>query len=268
MATTRAKRSDEPPVEPVRAKRFVSTQHEAPASPASVLTPEAPEVETGPLMSPRAAISGVVMGAAALLCFFIGAGFSGPGNVSKATAQQVSTLREQIKAVETKDEALPSAKDADRGLTDAQISADQVARFQNDYRSLTPAVAAAGGTIDDAKASGIRRNLVPYFAPTVDQASMQPWYLLAADKDVKPGASVPMSFRSGFEWVAQRPYLISENSNIEVTWLAMQNFGPEDQPRAVLAWVRADFELRTKTFSNLRSGTTTTGEALRQEVKQ
>src|SRR5437764_15310967 len=52
---------------------------------------------TGALMSRRAAIGGVSMGAAALLCFVLAAGFSEGGTaVSGETAQKVSALREQI----------------------------------------------------------------------------------------------------------------------------------------------------------------------------
>jgi hypothetical protein len=35
----------------------------------------------------------------------------------------------------------------------------------------------------------------------------------------------------------------------------------------VLAWARADYDMTRKSFSRVQTGTTTTGEALRQEVK-
>lgn len=223
----------------------------------------------GPPMSRRAAIGGVGMGAAALLCFVLGAGFSGSGEakVSGRTATEVSALQERIKAAETKQEALPETTDAERGLVLAQTSADAVAQLQNDCRHLAPEVAASGGKLNGTSAATTQRNLVPYFAPSVDQSALQPWYLLAADKDAPAGVGIPMSFDSGFEWVAQRPYLIDADSRVRVTWLAVESHPAEGQTPAVLAWARADYDLTRKTLFDVQSGATATGEALRLEVK-
>lgn len=220
-----------------------------------------------PSMSRRAAVAGVGMGAAALLCFVLTAGFShGEGTVSKATAQQVFERRERIQAVKTKTAALPSVKDAERALVTAQVSADQVAELQNDYRYLTPGVAAAGGKLDPDMSLATRRNLTPHFTSSVSQSALGPWFLLASDRDVPAGLGIPMSFNSGFEWVALRPYLVRDDSVVEVTWLAMQKRPAKGHPPEVLAWARAEFDSRHKTFSAVEIGTTATGEALRQEV--
>jgi hypothetical protein len=220
-------------------------------------------------MSRRAAIGGVSMGAAALLCLVLAAGFSGGGTaVSGETAQKVSALREQIQLARAKADALPAPKDAERGLVTAEDSADQIATLQNDYRHLTPSVAAAGGKLDANATSSTRRNLVPYFVPSVNQSALDPWYLLASDKDIPSGVGIPMSFDSGFTWVAQRPYTINDDGTARVTWLAVETRpAPGQTAAAVFAWARANFDLTRTTFSNVETGASTTGEALRLEVK-
>jgi hypothetical protein len=222
----------------------------------------------GVLMSRRAALAGVSMGAAALLCFVLAAGFSGNGSAASGeTAQEVSALRKQIQLAREKADGLPAPKDAERGLVTAQESADQIAQLQNDYRYLTPSVAAAGGKLDANATSSTRRNLVPYFVPSVNQSALGPWYLLAGDKDIPSGAGNPMSFASGFTWVAQRPYTINDDGTARVTWLAVDTRPAAGQAAAVFAWARATFDLTRKTFLSVETGATTAGEAMRLEVK-
>ncbi|MGI8306947.1 hypothetical protein [Saccharopolyspora hattusasensis] len=188
--------------------------------------------------------------------------------MSDETAQEeVFSLREQIQLAEAKTEALPGVKDVDRGLITAQISAGKIAELQNEYRHLTPNVAAADGKLDADATLSTRRNLTPYFTPSVDRSALEPWYLLASDKDVPKGVGIPMGFDSDFEWVAQRPYTINDDSTVRVTWLAVETRPAEGQTAAVLAWARADYDMTRKTFSNVETGTTVTGEALRLGVK-
>ncbi|MEU7315493.1 hypothetical protein [Streptomyces sp. NPDC007083] len=226
------------------------------------------DVPAGALMSRGAAVGGVSMGAAALLCFVLAAGFSGgEAGERKETAQDMFSLREQIKRAEAQAEALPEPKDADRGLVTAQSSAEEIAKLQNDYRHLSSDVAEAGGVIDEAAALSTRRNLTPFFAPSVDQSALDPWYLLASDTDTPEAVGIPLSFDSGFEWVAQRPYGVNADSTVTVTWLAVETRPGKDQTPAVLAWARADYDMTRKAFANVKTGTTATGEALRLKVK-
>ncbi|MFJ9900608.1 hypothetical protein ACIQPR_45505 [Streptomyces sp. NPDC091280] len=211
----------------------------------------------------RTLVAGVSMGVGALLCFALSAGFSGGQSaVSDTAAPEISSLQEQIRITEAKTAALPKADDAERGLTAALTAAGQVATLQNDYRYLTPSVAADGGTLDTTL-----RNLIPYFVPSVHQADLGPWYLLASDKDVAAGVGIPMSFNSGFAWAAQVPYLVNDDSTITVTWLAMETGTGAGEKPEVLAWARADYDLVRTAFVNIQTGTTVTGEALKQEVK-
>ncbi|WP_405824636.1 hypothetical protein OG705_30255 [Streptomyces sp. NBC_00838] len=190
--------------------------------------------------------------------------------MSDTAAPEISSLRERIRTTEAKTAALPRADDATRGLAAARTAAGQVAKLQNDYRYLTPGVAADGGTLAAAKSQPTLRNLIPYFAPSVHQTDLGPWYLLASDKDVAAGVGIPMSFNSGFEWVAEVPYLVNDDSTVSVTWLAMETRtvrkGAGERP-AVLAWARTDYDLVRKAFVNLQTGRTATGEALKQKVK-
>ncbi|WP_371793121.1 hypothetical protein OG285_32850 [Streptomyces sp. NBC_01471] len=260
MASTQ---NDESGESVVRKTRFVAT------SKSSHDGAEASEqvVPTGGLHK-RTIVAGVSMGAGTLLCFVLSAGFSGGQSaVSETAASEISTLQEQIRTTEAKAAGLPKVDDAERGLTAALTAAGQVAKFQNDYRFLTPRVAAAGGKLDAGTSQSTLRNLIPYFAPSVHQAGLGPWYLLASDKDVPAGAGVPMSFNSGFRWVAQVPYLVNADSTITVTWLAMETRTGAGEKPAVLAWARADYDLVRKAFLNIQTGTTVAGEALKQEVK-
>lgn len=268
MSSTQTEEKGEQAGKPAFVRRsFTSSQASTADSPQGASPEDGSPQEQGPLMSRRAAIGGVGMGAAALLCFVLGAGFSGgEATVSDKTATEVFALQERVKAAQTKEESLPEATDAERGLVLAQNSADAVAQLQNDYRHLAPDVAAAGGRLDGSTAT-TQRNLVPYFAPSVDQSALQPWYLLASDKDVPAGVGIPMSFESGFEWIAQRPYFIDSDSRVRVTWLAVETHPAKGQDPAVLAWARADYDLTRKTLFDVQSGTTATGEALRLEVK-
>ncbi|WP_424863106.1 hypothetical protein [Streptomyces sp. MMS24-I29] len=222
----------------------------------------------GALMSRTAAIGGVAMGAAALLCFVLATGFSGDETpVSDETSRQVFSLREQIRLAEAKAAALPDAKDAERALVMAQTSAGQVAALQNDYRNLAPRVAAADGRLGSDAMMTTRRNLIPYFAPSVGRDSLAPWYLLASDKDVPEGIGIPMSFDSGFHWSAQMPFTVNDDGTVPVTWLAVETQPAAEQTPVVLAWARADYDTTRKTFMNLETGITATGEELRLEVK-
>src|SRR5699024_10229815 len=262
MASTRIDES-EGRTEATRRRRFVSapsavTQNQTSSSGESIPAGQEEqdqEPEQGPLMSRRAAIGGVGMGAAALVCFVLGMGSGGPAGVSRETADEVFALQDEIRDVQITEETLPESKDADRGLVTAQTSADQIAKLQNQYRILTGDIAAAGGKIDQGAVQRIQRGLIPYFAPSVDQSALTPWYLLASDKDAPKGTGLAMSFDSGFRWVAQRPYLVSENSTVMVTWLAVQTHAPKGQEPAVLAWSRAEYDLVRKTFINLETGT-------------
>ncbi|MFD9867487.1 hypothetical protein ACFXI8_23685 [Streptomyces niveus] len=207
----------------------------------------------------------------ALLCFVLSAGFSdGQSAVSDATVPEISSLRERIRTTEARTVALPQPDDATRGLAAARTAAGQVAKLQNDYRYLTPGVAADSGTLVRAMSQPTLRNLIPYFAPSVHQTELGPWYLLAGDRDVAAGVGIPMSFNSGFEWVAEVPYLVNDDSTVTVTWLAIETrsvrTGAGERP-AVLAWARADYDLVRKAFVNIQTGRTVTGEALKQEVK-
>lgn len=247
----------------MRKTRFVATSA---SSQEGADTPAQTEPAGG--LRKRTLVAGVSMGVGALLCFVLSAGFSGGESaVSDRAAPEISSLREQIRITEAKTAALPKADDAERGLIAALTAAGQVVKLQNDYRYLTPSVAADGGTLVTATSQSTLRNLIPYFAPSVHQADLGPWYLLAGDKDVAAGVGIPMSFSSGFEWVAQVPYLVNDDSTITVTWLAMETRTGAGERPAVLAWARADYDLVRKAFVNIQTGTTATGEALRQEVK-
>lgn len=269
MASTQTEEKDEQAAKPAFVRRsFTSSGASTTESPEGTDGGTGRTQEQGPLMSRRAAISGVGMGAAALLCFVVGAGLSGgEATVSDKTAAEVFVLQERIKAAQTKEESLPAAKDAGRGLVLAQTSADSVAQLQDDYRHLAPEVSAAGGKLDGSSAATTQRNLVPYFAPSVDQSLLQPWYLLASDKDVSAGVGIPMSFDSGFTWIAQRPYFIDADSRVRVTWLAVESHPAQGQTPAVLAWARADYDLTRKTLFDVQTSTTAMGEALRLEVE-
>ncbi|MEU7156131.1 hypothetical protein AB0A98_06755 [Streptomyces chrestomyceticus] len=226
--------------------------------------------QTGPVggLRKHTLVTGVGMGAGALLCFVLSTGFSsGQSAVSYIAAPEVSSLQEQIRTVEARTAVLPKADDAERGLTAALTAAGQVAKLQNDYRFLTPGVAAADGKLDTATFQSTLHNLIPYFAPSVPQAELKPWYLLASDKAVPTGVGIPMSFHSGFEWVAQVPYLVNDDSTITVTWLALGTRAGASEKPATLAWARADYDLVREVFVRIQTGTTATGEALKQEVK-
>ena len=219
-------------------------------------------------MSRRAVIGGTGMAAAALVCLVLAAGLpSGKRQSSGAAAAQAPALQERIRAAQTREQSLPSAKDAERALVLAQTDAASVAQLQNDYRHLTPGVAAADGRLDTARVDDLRRNLVPYFATSTPSSALGPWYLLAGDKDVFTGIGIPLGFDSGFRWIAQRPYLIDVDGRVRVTWLAIEAHPAPDQTPAVLAWGSADYDVRRKVFVDLRTGTTATGEALRLEVR-
>lgn len=248
----------------VRKTRFFATSA---SSPERADTPEQTEPAGG--LCKRTLVACVSMSVGALLCFILSAGFSGGQRaVSDTAAPEISSLQEQIRITEAKTAALPKADDAERGLTAALTAAGQVAKLQNDYRYLTPSVAADGGKLDTATSQSTLRNLIPYFAPSVPQADLGPWYLLASDKDVAAGVGIPMSFNAGFEWIAQVPYLVNDDSTITVTWLAMETRTGAGEKPAVLAWARADYGLVRKAFVNIQTGTTVTGEALRQEMKR
>ncbi|MFJ8212585.1 hypothetical protein [Streptomyces sp. NPDC096033] len=260
MASTQA---DESGGSAVRKTRFVATSG---SSQEGADTPE--RMEPAGRLRKRTVAAGLGMGVGALLCFLLSAGMSdGQSAVRGAAVPEVSSLREQLRITVAKTAALPKADDAERGLTAALRAAGQVAKLQNDYRYLTPKVAADGGKLDAATSQSTLRNLIPYFAPSVHQEDLGPWYLLAGDKDVPAGVGIPMSFDSGFEWAGQVPYLVNDDGTIAVTWLATETRAGAGEKPAVLAWARADYDLVRNAFVNIRTGTTVTGKALEQEVR-
>lgn len=259
MASTQ---TDESSGSAVRKTRFVATSE---SSQEGADTPERME-PAGSLRKPTLA-AGLSMGVGALLCFVLSAGTSDGQSAVRGTAvPKMSSLQEQIRITKAKTAALPKADDAERGLTTALTAAGQVAKLQDDYRYLTPNVAAAGGKLDAATSQSTLRNLIPYFALGTP-GDLGPWYLLAGDKDVPAGVGIPMSFNSGFEWAVQVPYLVNDDGSIAVTWLAMETRTGAGEKPAVLAWARADYDLVRNAFVNIRTGTTATGEALEQEVE-
>ncbi|MCM2392703.1 hypothetical protein [Streptomyces albipurpureus] len=144
----------------VRKTRFVAPSA---SSPEGADTAEQTEPADG--LRKRTLVAGVSMGVGALLCFALSAGLSGgQGVVSDTSAPEISSLQEQIRITEAKAAALPKADDAERGLTSALTAAGQVAELQNDYRYLTPRVAADGGKLDTATSDSTLRNLIHYFA--------------------------------------------------------------------------------------------------------
>ncbi|MFD4681263.1 hypothetical protein [Streptomyces sp. NPDC058461] len=100
------------------------------------------------------------MGVGALPCFVLSAGLSGRQSaVSHTAAPEISPLQEQTRITEAKTAALPKTDDAERDPTAALTAAGEVAKRQNDYRYLTPSVAADGGTLDTAMSQSTLRNL-------------------------------------------------------------------------------------------------------------
>lgn len=246
----------------VRKTRFVSASA---SSRKGTDTPEQTEPAGG--LRKRTLVAAVGMGAGALVCFVRSAGFSGGRNaVNGRAAPEISSLREQIRNTEAKTAALPKTDDAERGLTAALTAAGQAEKLQNDYRYVTPGMTAGGGTLDTATAQSTLRSLIPCFAPSVHRVDLGPWYLLASGKDVAADVGVPMSFGSGFEWVAQVSCLVHDASTITVTWLAMETGTGAGGMAAVPAWARADYDLVRKAFLDIQTGTTATGDALKQEV--
>ncbi|CAL9595966.1 hypothetical protein SUDANB120_05343 [Streptomyces sp. enrichment culture] len=260
MASTQ---TDESGGSAVRKTRFVATPR---SSQEDGDTPE--RMEPAGSLRKRTLAAGLSMGVGALLCFLLSAGIPDGQSAVRGTAvPEVSSLREQLRITEAKTAALPKADDAERGLTAALKAAGHVAKLQNDYRYLTPKVAADGGKLDAATSQSTLRNLIPYFAPSVHREDLGPWYLLAGDKDVPAGVGIPMSFDSGFEWAGQVPYLVNDDGTIAVTWLATETRTAAGEKPAVLAWARADYDLVRNAFVNIRTGTTVTGKALEQEVR-
>lgn len=245
-----------------RRRRFVS------AAPDAVVDEQIDTKDPVQTRRKRAIIITSAMGVVSLLCLVAAAGFAGgQGETSEETKAEIFALQEGIQLAEAKTEALPDTAHAERGLMAALASADMVAQLQNDYRSLTPSVAADGGALDEDAAMSTRRNLIPYFAQTEDPAVFTPWYLLASDANVPLGIGIPMSFDSGFEWIAQVPSTINDDGTISVVWLAVQKHSPEGVTPAVLAWARADYDIIRKTFANVEVGTTAMGNRLGQEVE-
>ena len=244
-------------------KRFVTAAASSP--PAEQATPDEGQPSG---ISTRTIVLSAIMVVLALLLFIMSAGFgSSATTVSDADAQRIFTLREQIQTAQSQMTNLPHATDTQRGLDSALSAGHEVADLQNDYRALTPQVAQADGELDDDAALTTRRNLTPYFSPSVAQSDLDPWYLLASDQHVDDAVGIPMSFDSGFIWQVQVPSTVQTDSTIPVTWLAVQTEVAEGQTPVVLGWARADYDMTRKTFVNITTGTTTTGEALRQEVR-
>lgn len=269
MASTQSGTPEAQPAGSMYRKRFVASAQDAdhgsdgegPTTPVV-----ADEPVDGPLMSPKAAISGVGMLALAAVLFVVGSVLGGgSAGVSEETEQEAFDLNERITTANVQADALPAVEDVEDALAQVQIAADQVAGLQNDYRALTPA-AAETGALDEEAVSSSLRTLVPLFSPNVDQSVLRPWYLLASDAEVPAGTGLPMGFDSGFQWVAQVPYGIEADSSITVTWLAVQTRTGEGEEPAVLAWAQATYDMKRGTFSEVTRGTTSTGHALALEV--
>ncbi|MFK0154238.1 hypothetical protein ACIQVK_19460 [Streptomyces sp. NPDC090493] len=145
----------------MRKTRFVATSA---FSPEGTDSPEQAESAGG--LPERPLVADVSMGGDALVRFIRSAGFSGGQSaVSGRAAPKVFFLQEPIRTTGAKTTALPRADDAERGLTAAQTAAGQVSKLQNDYRCLTPSVAADGGSLDTATSQPTLRNLILCFAP-------------------------------------------------------------------------------------------------------
>lgn len=217
-------------------------------------------------MRPLAALGGVGMGLATVVCLAIGIVSAGGGSIDTHTAEQVTHVRDQVREIRGQVDDLPSTRDAQRGLDTARQSAEDVARMQNDYRALTPEVVKDDGKPESGQTDTTSRSLKPYFAPTVDDEVMQPWYLLASDAKVPKGSGLAMGFDSGFRWEAQTPSTVDADGVVRVTWLAKQTRTGKDESSAVLAWRQADYDMNRKTFSDVTGGTTTVGDDLQVEV--
>lgn len=249
-------------------RRFVlaggSGTDDGPPSPTEDVEP----AETEHRLDRRSIVIASGIAVLAVLVLILAAGFSGgTGQVRPADEKAAFSLREQIKTVSGQAEALPGNKDAERGLSRAYEQAEQVERLQNDYRSLTPQAAAEGGRLPSERSAGMRRNLVPLFVPSEDASAVEPWYLMARDKDADLGVGTPESFESDFQWEAQVPATVTDDGTIPVVWLAREKSGADGEDRRILAWSTAEFDLDRQVFFDVETGTTTPGEALALEVK-
>lgn len=249
-------RIEEPPEGRQATRRFVASADAAGAPCGAAPSDDAPE--RGPLLSTRAAAAGFAMIAAAGLVALLGPGLIGPDQaVPEADAARISSLQSEISLIEKTDDALPGADDVERGLTAGQEAAEQVADWQNGYRHLA-GEAVTGGLSDSSTADG-ERNLAPYFAPGTDASAFAPWYLLGADAQAPEGSGLPGDFDSGFAWTAQTPSTVAVDGSIPVVWLATETRPSEGRDPVVLAWASADYDLTSKTFSDVRTGVTAQG---------
>lgn len=259
--------ADETSPEPPRRRVFVTpSTREVPAEAGGIDTAGGEEPEE---LGIRTVVVGVVMIVFSLVCFVLAIGTSGSAGgvqLSDANAQEIFSLREDINAAEVAAEELPEAGDAERGLVIALQSASRIAKLQNDYRSLAPQVAAANGTLDPALTARTRQELTPYFPPSVDASVTRPWYLLKSDTSVPAGIGIPRSFDSGFRWIVDVPTTIDAQGMAPVTWRAIETNPVKGQEPTVLAWVSADYDITTSTFSDVREGTTVQGAARELEV--
>lgn len=233
--------------------------------PAEKIADQDSQPQSGNVVSTPVIVAGVVALVVGLMGF-VGAGVAagqGP-QIDPGHEQRISQLRSGIETAEAQRESLPRVDEVERMLVNALQAGVDVAQLQNDYRSLTPAVAANRGRLEADRSEGIRRQLSPHFDDSVDPELLNPWYLLSSDSTAGAGIGIPQSFHSGFAWYAQVPTTIELDSNIAVTWVARATSG---DTTTVLAWARANYDPTRQVFTDLTTVTTTAGALRGMEVQ-
>lgn len=218
-----------------------------------------------PLVSRRTLIISATMAAGALAGFILSAGVGDHAARTPGRAERTAGLRKRIADVRAGTQSLPDIEQAQRGTVMALSAAARVAGLQNGFQRLTPRIASGGGGLPRDEADRIRRSLAPLFAPTVDRATLGPWYLLASDRHVPAGSGLTIGFDSGMEWEARVAATIGSDGRIPVVWLALPTHQREGQP-TILAWAASGYDIRRSAFSGVETGTTVAGESLRQAV--
>lgn len=187
-------------------------------------------------------------------------------SVSPADQEAIGQLQSQIDDVRGQRDSLPSTKDADRDLIKALDAANGVADAQNSYRMLAVDVD-KDGTLEKGLTAAGERSLSPLLDPASTSEVFGPWYLLASDAKVPVGIGIPETFGSGFAWQAQVPSVISDDGSVPVTWVATQTATAKGHDPQVLAWAQGSYDTTRQVFTDVRVGTTTTGQGLGLEVK-